>query len=261
MEIIKRFWILILIVIGGVFFIYNNILENIEQKKIYTEVCQKVLLNNSENCFEDPISFSNKHSKITVKKELPDYSKQVLEIKNLIEKHNNNLTPVSLDKYQYYSPNALSSKGGESEKIIIGGRATCRSVWGIYFSFNKDKYHFCLTEEVWSEDKQDTITDYTEVLISNIDEFPSAKEIYNLSDKLNFNLFNVNVLGEVVETERLISFKPFPIKADQISFSYRGDEKSIESILSKRIKKRKKKEIKNYVKKNYPHINFFNYFY
>ena len=264
MEIIKRFWILILIVIGGVFFIYNNILENIEQKKIYTEVCQKVLLNNSENCFEDPISFSNKHSKITVKKELPDYSKQVLEIKNLIEKHNNNLTPVllSLDKYQYYSPNALSSKGGESEKIIIGGRATCHnSVLGFYFSLNKDKYHFCLTEEVWSEDKQDNIKDTTEVLILNIDEFPSAKEIYDLSDKLNFNLFNVNVLGEVVKTERILSFKPFPVKADQISFSYRGDEKSIESILSKRIKKRKREEIKNYVKKNYPHINFFNYFY
>ena len=260
MEIIKRFWILILVVIGGVFFLYNYVLDNIEQKKIYTEVCQKVLLNNSENCFEDPISFSNKHSKITIKKELPDYRQQVLEIKKLIEKHNNSLILMPLDKYQYFSPNAFS-KGAKSEKIIIGGRATCSSGWGIYFSFNTDKYHFCLTEEVWSEDKQDTIIDNTEVQISNIDEFPSAKEIYNLSDKLNFNLFNVNVLGEVVETERLISFKPFPIKADQISFSYRGDEKSVESILSKRIKKRKREEIKNYVKEKYPHINFLNYFY
>ena len=97
--------------------------------------------------------------------------------------------PVSLDKYQYYSPNALSSKGGESEKIIIGGRATCRNVFGFYFSLNKDKYHLCLTEEVWSEDKQDNIKDTTEVVILNIDEFPTAKEIYDLSDKLNFNLY------------------------------------------------------------------------
>ena len=260
MDIITRFWILILVVVGGAFIIYDNVLENIEQKKIYTEVCQKVLLNNSESCFEDPISFSNKQSKITVKKELPDYRQQVLEIKNLIKKHNNNLMPVSLDKYQYYSPNALSSKGGESEKIIIGGRATCRNVFGFYFSLNKDKYHLCLTEEVWSEDKQDNIKDTTEVVILNIDEFPTAKEIYDLSDKLNFNLFNVNVLGEVVKTERILSFKPFPVKADQISFSYRGNEKSIEGILAKRIKKRKREEIKNYVKKNYPHINFFNYF-
>ena len=260
MEVIKRFWILILVVIGGVFFLYNYVLDNIEQKKIYTDVCQKVLLNNSENCFEDPISFSNKHSKITVKKELPDYRQQVLEIKKLIEKHNNSLISMPLDKYQYFSPNAFS-KGAKSEKIIIGGRATCSSGFGFYFSFNTVKYHFCLTEEVWSEDEQNTITDYTEVQISNIDEFPSAKEIYNLSDKLNFNLFNVNVLGEVVETEGYISFKPFPIKADQISFSYRGDEKSVESILSKRIKKRKREEIKNYVKEKYPHINFLNYFY
>ena len=259
MEVIKRFWILILVVIGGVFFLYNYVLDNIEQKKIYTDVCQKVLLNNSENCFEDPISFSNKHSKITVKKELPDYRQQVLEIKKLIEKHNNSLIPVPLDKYQYFSPNAFS-KGAKSEKIIIGGRATCSSGFGFYFSFNTVKYHFCLTEEVWSEDEQNTITDYTEVQISNIDEFPSAKEIYNLSDKLNFNLFNVNVLGEVVETEGYISFKPFPIKADQISFSYRGDEKSVERILSKRIKKRKIEEIENYVKEKYPHIDFFKMF-
>ena len=34
MEVIKRFWILILVVIGGVFFLYNYVLDNIEQKKI-----------------------------------------------------------------------------------------------------------------------------------------------------------------------------------------------------------------------------------
>ena len=33
MDIITRFWILILVVIGGVFIIYENVVENIEKKK------------------------------------------------------------------------------------------------------------------------------------------------------------------------------------------------------------------------------------
>ena len=35
MDIITRFWILILVVVGGAFIIYDNVLENIEQKKNY----------------------------------------------------------------------------------------------------------------------------------------------------------------------------------------------------------------------------------
>ena len=152
MEVIKRFWVFILIIIGGSLFLYNYIVENIERKEIYTEVCQKVLNDNSESCLESPLTFSWSYSSDAAKKEISNYKQQVLEVEKLIEQHNKNLKPIQPNTYQFISASELTSRKIKFNKIVIGGKANCSYNFGEggFISFYKEtgyrygKFHFFL---------------------------------------------------------------------------------------------------------------------
>jgi hypothetical protein len=259
MEVIKRFWVFILIIIGGSLFLYNYIVENIERKEIYTEVCQKVLNDNSESCLESPLTFSWSYSSDAAKKEISNYKQQVLEVEKLIEQHNKNLKPIQPNTYQFISASELTSRKIKFNKIVIGGKANCSYNFGEggFISFYKEtgyrygKFHFCIKTEVWSEDAQNTIEKIYYIEITNIDEFPSAKKVYDLSEKLNFNLFSVNVFGEIPE-EDISIFASSKIKADHISFTFTSEDGKLESLLASNIRRKIKREMVKFANEKYP---------
>ena len=152
-------------------------------------------------------------------------------------------------EYSYTSANEITNfRSGErlkNKKILIAGGETERS----YFDGRcyAQGYYVCLRQQTYNEDG-DTKTRTTEVVISNIDEFPKIKELIDKLDSYAFYYYKIVVYG-VLEESGILNKK---IKADYIILERNdvSDEMYEDSLMSG-IYSIKAKEFREYMKNNF----------
>ena len=156
---------------------------------------------------------------------------------------------INLLDYSYTSANEITDFRSEEKlkdkKILIAGGDTEKSYFdGRCFS---QGYYVCLRQQTLNDDGNTNIRT-TEVIITNIDEFPQIKELIDQLDSYAFYYYKTVVYGVLEES----GFLDKKIKADYIILEREdvSDETYKDSLFSG-IYSIKRKEFREYMKNNF----------
>tara|TARA_B100001063_G_scaffold69250_1_gene63316 strand:+ start:404 stop:1159 length:756 start_codon:yes stop_codon:yes gene_type:complete len=244
----KVFWLAIIIALIAGYFIYDNN-QKLKKANKAKKICLEHFKTSDQECLDSYSSYAFNISKKKSKEKWPEYKKQIQEIGNKIDDLKKVEPNINLLEYSYTSANEITNfRSGErlkNKKILIAGGETERS----YFDGRcyAQGYYVCLRQQTYNEDG-DTKTRTTEVVISNIDEFPKIKELIDKLDSYAFYYYKIVVYG-VLEESGILNKK---IKADYIILERNdvSDEMYEDSLMSG-IYSIKAKEFREYMKNNF----------
>jgi len=244
----KVFWLVIIIALIAGYFIYDNN-QKLKKANKAKKICLEHFKTSDQECLDSYSSYAFNISKKKSKEKWPEYKKQIQEIGNKIDDLKKVEPNINLLEYSYTSANEITNfRSGErlkNKKILIAGGETERS----YFDGRcyAQGYYVCLRQQTYNEDG-DTKTRTTEVVISNIDEFPKIKELIDKLDSYAFYYYKIVVYG-VLEESGILNKK---IKADYIILERNdvSDEMYEDSLMSG-IYSIKAKEFREYMKNNF----------
>jgi hypothetical protein len=244
----KVFWLAIIIALIAGYFIYDNN-QKLKKANKAKKICLEHFKTSDQECLDSYSSYAFNISKKKSKEKWPEYKKQIQEIGNKIDNLKKVEPNINLLEYSYTSANEITNfRSGErlkNKKILIAGGETERS----YFDGRcyAQGYYVCLRQQTYNEDG-DTKTRTTEVVISNIDEFPKIKELIDKLDSYAFYYYKIVVYG-VLEESGILNKK---IKADYIILERNdvSDEMYEDSLMSG-IYSIKAKEFREYMKNNF----------
>ena len=244
----KHLWIVVIFIAIGGYFIYdNNQKQNKANKAL--KICLDHFKTSDQDCLNSYWNYSYKISIKESKKNWPKYKEKVNQIENEINNLKNLKPNLNFLDYSYTSANEITSYGSEkrlkNKKILIAGGSSKSSFFETTCYSNG--YYVCLKQETYDENA-DTKTRLTEVFITNIDEFPKIKNIIDELNSYAFYHYKTVVYG-VLENVSLFDKK---IKADYITLeTVEISDEIYEDTLMNAVYSIKKKEYRDYMKKNY----------
>ena len=244
----KLLWIVVIFIIIGGYYTYDKN-QKLKKANKAKKICLDHFKSSDQVCLDSYSNYSYKISKKKSKERWPKYKKQVKQIEDQIDNLKNLKPKLNLLEYSYTSANEITSyKSDEklkNKKILIAGGSSGFN----FFEPNcyRSGYYVCLKQETY-DDNGDTKTRLTEVFITNIDEFPKIKNIIDKLDSYAFYYYKTVVYG-TLESSGILDNK---IKADYITLeTYNVSDETYEDALMNAIYSIKRKEYRDYMKKNY----------
>ena len=252
----KVIWLgaIVALIVG--YFIYDNN-QKLKKANKAKKICLEHFNTSDQECLDSYSSYAFKISKKNSKEKWPEYKKQVQEIEDKIDDLKKIPPEINLLDYSYTSANEIthyrSDERLKDKKILIaGGEPEYRFFEGRCYA---EGYYVCLKQQTYNEDG-DTKTRTTEVIISNIDEFPKIKNLIDELDSYAFYHYKIVVYG-VLEKSGILKKN---IKADYIILErFEISDETYEDSLMRGMYSIKAKEYREYMKNNFSeHKKFLN---
>jgi len=244
----KYLWIVVVFIAISGYFIYdNNQKQNKANKAL--KICLNHFKTSDQDCLNSYWNYSYKISQKESKKNWPKYKKKVNQIENEINNLKNLKPNLNFLNYSYTAAHEITSYESEkrlkNKKILIAGGSSKSSFFKT--TCYRKGYYVCLKQETY-DDNTDIETRLTKVSITNIDEFPNIKKIIDELNSYAFYHYKTVVYG-ILENG-----SPFykKIKADYITLeTFEISDEIYEDTLMEAIYSIKRKEYRDYMKKNY----------
>tara|TARA_B100001248_G_C27285298_1_gene409780 strand:+ start:51 stop:815 length:765 start_codon:yes stop_codon:yes gene_type:complete len=244
----KVFWFAIIIGLIAGYFIYDNN-QKLKKANKAKKICIEHFKTSDQECLDNFSGYTYYISEKNSEEKWPEYKKQVQLIEDKIEDLKKVKPNINLLDYSYTSANEITDFRSEQKlkdkKILIAGGDTEKSYFdGRCFS---QGYYVCLRQQTLNDDGNTNIRT-TEVIITNIDEFPQIKELIDKLDSYAFYYYKTVVYGVLEES----GFLDKKIKADYIILEREvvSDETYRDSLF-RGIYSIKRKEYREYMKNNF----------